>query len=232
MVFIKNILIVDDDPITLKILCAAVQTHGYTFIAATTGQEALFNLQKFEIDALILDLNLPDINGLEILKQVRNHPIINSIAVIIVTDSDDKFDVILGLEIGADDYITKPFHQRELIARLNSVLKRTHQIHTNIHSYLIFNDLHIDIKKRIVKKHDEVINLTFKEFEILVLLATNPGEVLQRDTILNAIGGLAYNPETRTIDMHISSLRKKLNDTDKTKSYIDTVSGVGYRFRQ
>ena len=227
----KNILIVDDDPITLKILCAAVQAHGFSFIAATTGHETLQNLQKYEISALILDLNLPDINGLEILKHVRNHPIIHSIAVIIVTNNDDKLEAILGLEMGADDYITKPFHQRELIARLNSVLRRTQIMHINMHSYLIFNDLHIDIKKRIVKKRDEVINLTFKEFLILALLVTNPGEVLPRDTILNALGGLTYTPESRTIDMHISSLRKKLNDIDKEKNYIDTVSGVGYRFR-
>ena len=228
----ENILIVDDDPITLKILCAAIQTRGFAVITATTGHDALLLLQKNEVSALILDLNLPDINGLEILKQVRNHPIINSIAVIIVTENDDKLEAILGLEIGADDYITKPFHQRELIARLNSVLRRTQQMHTNMHSYLIFNDLHIDIKKRIVKKNNDVIDLTFKEFEILALLATNPGEVLPRDTILNAIGGLTYNPETRTIDMHISSLRKKLRDTDKKKNYIDTVSSVGYRFRK
>lgn len=228
----KNILIVDDDPITLKILCAAVQTRGFAVNTATTGQNALLHLQKGEVSALILDLNLPDMNGLEILKQVRSHPVHNSIAVIIVTENDDKLEAILGLEIGADDYITKPFHQRELIARLNSVLRRTQQMHTNMHSYLIFNDLHIDIKKRIVKKHDQFINLTFKEFEILALLATNPGEVLPRDTILNAIGGLTYTPETRTIDMHISSLRKKLNDIGKEYNYIDTVSGVGYRFRQ
>ncbi|OGO77887.1 MAG: hypothetical protein A2Y23_03990 [Clostridiales bacterium GWB2_37_7] len=231
-IYLENILIVDDDPITLKILCAAIQTRGFAVITATTGHDALLLLQKNEVSALILDLNLPDINGLEILKQVRNHPIINSIAVIIVTENDDKLEAILGLEIGADDYITKPFHQRELIARLNSVLRRTQQMHTNMHSYLIFNDLHIDIKKRIVKKNNDVIDLTFKEFEILALLATNPGEVLPRDTILNAIGGLTYNPETRTIDMHISSLRKKLRDTDKKKNYIDTVSSVGYRFRK
>jgi two-component system alkaline phosphatase synthesis response regulator PhoP len=229
---LQSILIVDDDPITLKILCNAIQTRGFSVITAATGQDALLSLQKHEISALILDLNLPDMNGLEILKQVRTHPVFHPIAVIIVTENDDKLEAILGLEIGADDYITKPFHQRELIARLNSVLRRTQQIHTNMHSYLIFNDLHIDIRKRIVKKHDEVINLTFKEFEILALLVTNPGEVMPRDTILNAIGGLTYNPETRTIDMHISSLRKKLNDTDKEKNYIDTVSGVGYRFRQ
>lgn len=228
----KNILIVEDDSITLKILCAAIEKHGYTAIKATTGEDALLFLQKYETDAMILDLNLPDMNGLEILKQVRNHPLYSMLAVIIVTENDDKLEAIIGLEMGADDYITKPFHQRELIARLNTIFRRTQQIHTNMHSYLIFNDLSIDIKKRVVMKQDTPINLTFKEFEILALLAAKPGEIFPREVIMNAIGGIDYSPESRTIDMHISSIRKKLNDNNKEKSYIDTVSGVGYRFRK
>ncbi len=228
----KNILIVEDDSITQKILCAAIEKHGYTAIKSTTGETALLNLQKFEIDAMILDLNLPDMNGLEILKQVRNHPLYSMLAVVIVTENDDKLEAIIGLEMGADDYITKPLHQRELIARLNTIFRRTQQLHTNMHSYLIFNDLHIDIKRRTVMKQDAPINLTFKEFEILALLAAKPGEIFPREVIMNAIGGIDYSPESRTIDMHISSIRKKLNDNGKEKNYIDTVSGVGYRFRK
>jgi two-component system, OmpR family, alkaline phosphatase synthesis response regulator PhoP len=228
----KNVLIVDDDPITLKILGAAIEKYGFAVIRAENGKDALLKLKNYEITAVFLDLNLPDLNGLEILKTIRSHPIINSIAIIIVTQNDDKLESILGLEMGADDYITKPFHPRELIARLNTILRRTEKIQTNLQSYLIFNDLHIDIKKRTVKKQDYIINLTFKEFEILALLATNPGEVLPREAIMNAIGGLDYSPETRTIDMHIASIRKKLADTDKEKVYIDTVSSVGYRFRR
>jgi two-component system alkaline phosphatase synthesis response regulator PhoP len=228
----KNVLIVDDDPITLKILCATIEKYGFAVIKSENGNDALLKLQKYEIAAIILDLNLPDISGLEILKTIRSHPIINSIAIIIVTQNDDKLESIVGLEMGADDYITKPFHPRELIARLNTILRRTENISTNMKSYLIFNDLNIDIKKRIVKKQDYIINLTFKEFEILALLATYPGEVLPREAIMNAIGGLDYSPETRTIDMHIASIRKKLDDTNKVKVYIDTVSGVGYRFRK
>lgn len=228
----KNILIVDDDPITLKILSAAIEKHGFAVIKATTGKDVFPKLKEHEITAIILDLNLPDINGLEILKQIRNHPVISNIAIIIVTENDDKLEAILGLEMGADDYITKPFHQRELIARLNTVLRRTQQVYLNMNSCLVFNELQIDIKKRLVKMNDEVINLTFKEFEILALLASNPGEVFSRESIINALGGFEYAPESRTIDMHISSLRKKLYDTGKKKNYIDTVSGVGYRFRK
>ena len=227
----KNILVVEDDPITLKILCASIEKHGFSIIKATNGNDALLYLKKYEIHAIILDLNLPDISGMEILKQVRNHPVLNSIAAIIVTQNDDKLEAILGLEMGADDYITKPFHQRELIARLNTVLRRTLQATTTLNSSLVLGDLHIDMKKRIVKKDDKIIDLSFKEYETLVLLASNAGEVLTREAIMNAIGGEDYNPETRTVDMHIASIRKKLEDNTSVRKYIDTVSGVGYRFR-
>jgi len=228
----KYVLVVEDDPITLKILCATIEKHGFSAIKATNGNDAFLSLKKHNIHAVILDLNLPDMNGIEVLKQIRNHPIFNSIAIIIVTENDDKLEAILGLEIGADDYITKPFHQRELIARLNAVLRRTQSIPSNLNSALSFGDLHIDIKKRTVKKNDKVIDLSFKEFEILCLLASNAGVVLSRETIINSIGGEDYSPETRTVDMHISSIRKKFDDTANEKKYIDTISGVGYRFRK
>lgn len=228
----KNILVVDDDPITLKILCAAIENHGFSAIRATNGNDGLLHLKNRQIHAVILDLNLPDIKGIDVLKQIRNHPVLSSIATIIVTEIDDKLEAILSLEMGADDYITKPFHQRELIARLNTVLRRTQQAAVSLNSNLMFSDIAIDVKKRIVEKQDRIIDLSFKEFEILTLLAANPGEVMSRESIMDSIGGLDYSPETRTIDMHISSIRKKLGDTGSTRKYIDTVSGVGYRFRK
>lgn len=228
----NNILIVEDDPVTRKILCAALEKHNFHIITAANGSEAFSHLGKYDISAILLDLNLPDIGGLEILKQVRTSPVLSSVAVIIVTENDDKLEAILGLEMGADDYITKPFHQRELIARLNAVLRRTQQTIAKLHSFIVLGDLYIDVKKRTVRLKDKPVDLSFKEFEILVFLAANAGEVISRETIMNVIGGLDYSPETRTVDMHISSIRKKLNDTRKVKNYIDTVSGVGYRFRK
>lgn len=228
----KNVLVIEDDPITLKILCSTIEKHGFTALKAENGSEALSQLEKCKLHAVILDLNLPDMNGLDILKQIRNHSVLNSIATIIVTEKDDKVDAILGLEMGADDYITKPFNQRELIARLNTVLRRTHLAGTNTNSSLVFDDLEIDMKARVVKKDGKIIDFSFKEFEIMALLASNAGKVLSRDTILNSIGGVDYNPESRSVDMHISSIRKKLGDTGVIKKYIDTVSGVGYRFRK
>jgi len=228
----KNILVVEDDPISMRILCSTLEKHGFSVIKAINGEDALSDLNKYEILAVILDINLPDINGMEILKQIRMHPLRNSIAIIIVTENDDKLEAIIGLEMGADDYITKPFHQRELIARLNAVLRRTQKVTSNLNSTLSFGDLHINFKKRIVMKQGKVIDFSFKEFEILSILASNAGEVLSRETIMDALGGVDYSPETRTVDMHIASIRKKLGDTGHEKKYIDTISGIGYRFRK
>lgn len=229
---VNNVLIVEDDPITLKILASALEKYNFHAIKAVNGSDALSSLNKYKIRAVILDINLPDINGMEILKYIRSHEPYKSIAVLVVTNNDDKTDMVLGLEMGADDYITKPFHQRELIARLNTVLRRTNLSPEKPDSPLVFNDLQIYIERRLVKKGDELINLSFKEFDILLLLAENAGKVISRETILNEIGGNEYTPETRTVDMHIASIRKKLGDTGKQKKYIDTVSGIGYKFRE
>ncbi|MDP4145330.1 MAG: response regulator transcription factor [Bacillota bacterium] len=201
-------------------------------MSSNSGTEALSYLKDNKLTAIMLDLSLPDMNGLEILKYVRSNPIYNSIVVIVVSSNDDKLDTIIALEMGADDYITKPFHQRELVARLNSVLRRINSSVNESDSLIIFDYLEIDIDKRIVKKDGFIINLSFKEFEILTLLASNPGKVITRDVILNKIGGPNYTPETRTVDVHISSIRRKLGYTDKSSGLIDTVSGVGYRFRE
>lgn len=228
----KNILVIEDDPITQRILSATIEKHGFSVVTATNGRDALLQLEKHEIHAVILDLNLPDMNGLDILKQLRSHPILNNMATIIVTENDDKLEAILGLEMGADDYITKPFHQRELIARLNTILRRTRQAAAHTKYILEIGDLQIDIKQRTVKQDGHIIDLSFKEFETLYALASNAGEVLSRETIMDAIGGEDYSPESRAVDMHIASIRKKLNDTANEKKYIDTVSSVGYRFRK
>ena len=229
----KNILIVEDDSINLKILNSILDKYGFSPLKAKTGKEAMELLNNNnKVIGAILDINLPDMSGLEILKYIRNHPVHKNIAVLIVTINQDKVDTILGLEMGADDYITKPFHHRELIARLNAAIRRSKEVDVASGPLITIHDLIIDVEKRLVMKNGQPINLSFKEFEILYLLASNPGKVIQRETILNRIGDINYAPNTRVVDMHISSIRKKLGDRGKEKSYIDTVSGVGYRFRE
>lgn len=228
----NKVLIVEDDIISMKILNTILEKRNFYVLKAKNGKEATEILANNKIIAVILDLNLPDTNGLELLNYIRNHPIHKDIAILIVTVNDDKLDTIVGLEMGADDYITKPFHHRELIARLNVAIRRSKTIESKFDSTIILYDLEINIDKRTVNKNREVINLSFKEFEILYLLASNPGKVISRETILDKIGGLDYGPETRVVDMHISSIRNKLGDTERQKRYIDTVSGVGYRCRE
>ena len=228
----KTILIVEDDNINLKILNSILGKYDYSTLMAKTGQEAIDSLNNNKVIGAILDINLPDMSGLEILKYIRNHPIHKNIAVLIVTVNQDKLDTILGLEMGADDYITKPFHHRELIARLNAAIRRSREVEVLSGPLITIHDLVIDVDKRLVMKNGEIISLSFKEFEILYLLASNPGKVIQRETILNKIGDINYAPNTRVVDMHISSIRKKLGERGKGNSYIDTISGVGYRFRE
>ncbi|MCQ4922931.1 response regulator transcription factor [Tissierella carlieri] len=228
----NQVLVVEDDIISMKLFNAILNKYGFSVLKATNGAESIESLMNNKIAAAILDLTLPDTSGFEILKYIRNHPIHKNIAILIVTVNHDKLDTILGLEMGADDYITKPFHHRELVARLNASIRRSQAIEDKTGPIIAFHDLKIDIEKRIIKKNNNIINFSFKEFEILYLLASNPGKVIHRQTILDKIGGLDYSPDTRVVDMHISSIRKKLGDTKKQKHYIDTVSGIGYRFRE
>lgn len=225
-------MIVEDDIINLQILSSILEKHGFIILKAKNGKEALEILEDNIIIGAILDLNLPDASGLELLKYIRNHPIHKNSAILIVTIKDDKLDCILGLEMGADDYITKPFHHRELVARLNAAIRRAKSIIDKTGHIITLYDLKICKEKRIVMKNEEVINLSFKEFEILWLLAVNAGKVISRETILDKIGGLDYCPDTRVVDMHISSIRKKLGDIERQKRYIDTISSIGYRFRK
>lgn len=224
------ILVVEDDVVNLKILNSILDNYGFSTLNARNYEEAIELLDSDNLVAAILDLNLPDANGLEILKVIRNHPLHKNIAVLIVTVNQDKLDTVIGLEMGADDYILKPFHHRELVARLNAAIRRSKVISNLMGPVINLQDLTIDIEKRKVFKGDETIELSYKEFEILYLLASNPGKVIPRETILDKIGGLTYNPNSRVVDMHISSIRKKLGSNGKKSPYIDTVSGVGYRF--
>lgn len=229
---LKNVLAVDDDESTLKLITYALQDNGFNIIKLTEGNTALEYISKNIIEAAILDLSLPDIGGMDILKAIRASQFNRHIPVIILTSTDDKFDTVLALELGADDYIVKPFHKRELIARLNLRLKRMNSNNSSSIYNISFGNLCIDTEKREVTKDNSIIQLTFKEFELLHLLASNPGKVFSRDNLMSQLWSDSYFAETRVIDMHISSLRKKLKDSSTKNAHIETVRGVGYRFRK
>lgn len=229
---VKKILVVEDDITTLNLVKHILEKNQYHPISTQYGSEALDYISSKKIHGAILDLSLPDTNGLDILKEIRKHPTLNDIPIIILTSNDDKVDTIVALEMGADDYITKPFHKRELIARLNVGIRRYSSNHNLQQSKLKIGRIEIDFENREVKISDKKVSLTFAEFELLALLSSNPGRVFSRDEILTKLWGDSYIVETRIVDMHISSLRKKLDDNKTNNQLIETVRGVGYRLRK
>jgi len=228
----KDIFVLEDDMISLKLIGSALEKYGFSMLPARDKFSAFEVLTQHKFIAAILDLSLPDISGIEILKKIRSHAIHGRVPILILTSNDDKTDTILALEMGADDYITKPFNSRELIARLNAHIRRVDQPSVSFsQSSLILGNLVINIETREVTINQSPIYLTYNEFELLLILASNIGKVLSRDTLLNQIWGYDFFSETRTIDIHISSLRKKIAAVDQSCQYVETVRGVGYRFK-
>ena len=220
-----KILIVDDEPDIVELVKINLEKNGFDVISSYTGR-GIFNLfKKFSIDLVILDLMLPDIDGLEICKILKSENETKNIPIIMLTAKDTEIDKVLGLELGADDYITKPFSPRELVARVRAVLRRTRK--PSDESILKFdNILKIDLKKFEVFVNGEKINLTTTEFKLLKALAIRRGEVLSRNELLDYIWGNEKIVIDRTIDVHIKHLREKLGKVGK---FIKNVRGVGYK---
>jgi len=220
-----KILIVDDEPDIVELVKINLEKNGFDVISSYTGRE-IFNLfKKFSIDLVILDLMLPDIDGLEICKILKSENETKNIPIIMLTAKDTEIDKVLGLELGADDYITKPFSPRELVARVRAVLRRTRK--SSDESILKFdNILKIDLKKFEVFVNGEKVNLTTTEFKLLKALAIRRGEVLSRNELLDYIWGSEKIVIDRTIDVHIKHLREKLGKVGK---FIKNVRGVGYK---
>lgn len=207
-----------------------LEASGYRVVAFDSGEAVLQEVRTTIPDLLILDLMLPGIDGLEVCRQLRQSPETNQIPVIFLTAKSDEFDKVLGLELGADDYITKPFSVRELVARVKAVLRRMNT-HTPVEADIIkFGPISIDCTRREVYKNTEIIEMPLKEFELLKLLIQNKGKVLSRELLLEKIWGFDYYGETRTVDVHIRYLRQKIEDDDSNPKYIETIRGIGYRF--
>lgn len=230
----KTILAVDDEIHILELLKYNLETNGYYVITAETGEEALELLVKEKVDAVLLDLMLPKIDGLEVLRRIRTTKEINKIPVILLTAKSDEFDKVLGLETGADDYIAKPFSIRELQARVKAVLRRVseEQYLLTEKNLISTHGLEIGLETKTVKKYGVPIEMSLKEFELLKLLAENPGKVYSRDVLLEKIWSYEYIGETRTVDVHIRHIRKKIEEDDSNPIFIKTVRGFGYKFRE
>ena len=224
-----RILLVDDDPELLAALEVKLGKEGFEIETAPDGEVALETIRKKLPDLVILDVNMPRLNGMEVCKAIRSDEQTRDLAVIMLTARDDEIDRVLGLEFGADDYVTKPYNARDLILRVKALLKRIFPVENPSSSKNLFQigSLSIDLGKHEVKVDNKVVELTLTEFKLLAHLIQNQGKIKTRDFLLEQIWEYGDGVFSRTIDTHIQRLRAKLDGAGK---YIKTVCGVGYRF--
>jgi DNA-binding response OmpR family regulator len=226
----STILLVDDEDSIQKLLTYPLEREGYRVLQARDGEEALTRFASERVDLVVLDIMLPKLDGLEVCKRLRAE---SEVPIIMLTARDDELDKVLGLELGADDYITKPFSIREFRSRVRALLRRASVVRqVNDGDELITAEgLTIDLSRRVVEVGGERVQLTYVEFELLRILASHPGRVYSRRMLLEALWGGADYREPRTIDVHVRHLREKLERDPAEPGYILTVRGVGYRFR-
>jgi DNA-binding response OmpR family regulator len=225
----STILLVDDEDSIQKLLTYPLEREGYRVVQARDGEEALKRFAAERVDLVVLDVMLPRLDGLEVIKRLRAE---STVPIIMLTARDDELDKVVGLELGADDYITKPFSIREFRSRVRAVLRRAATPHQPGGEQKIAVDgLRIDLARRAVEVRDRPVQLTYVEFELLRTLASHPGRVFSRRMLLEELWGGADYREPRTIDVHVRHLREKLERDPREPEYIFTVRGVGYRFR-
>lgn len=227
----NKILIIDDDARLVKNIEIYLKDFDYRTEGAFNGIEGLQKVKSFQPDLVILDLMMPELDGFEVCREIRKD---NPVPIIMLTARGEESDIVVGLEVGADDYLTKPFSLRELAARIKSNLRRTTAIQTSSaikEKTLVFGDLSIDPSKREVSKKNKKISLTSTEFNLLWLLASQPGIVFSRDRLLDELRNRELELFDRSIDAHISHLRNKIEDNPKNPRYILTVWGTGYKFQ-
>jgi DNA-binding response OmpR family regulator len=225
-----RILLVDDEQPVQKLLSYPLEKEGYEVVPARDGQEALANFEQGQFDLVVLDIMLPKVDGLEVCRRLRAK---SSVPIIMLTAKAEEVDKVIGLELGADDYITKPFSMREFRSRVRAALRRAEMApdHDGDEEPLVRGGLRIDFAKRSTELDGSPIDLTYVEFEILSVLARHPGRVYTRDMLLDRVWGDSAFRDQRTIDVHIRHLREKLEQDPKSPEYLLTVRGVGYRFR-
>ena len=222
------IYIVEDDDNIRQLVSTALQAFGYEVTAFENTTSCLDALQRNAPDLLLFDIMLPDIDGIEAVKRIRKNPAFADLPIMMLTAKDSELDKVIGLDAGGDDYLTKPFGILELKARVQALLRRTSR--SRRPAVLTGKDLRLNCDTRDVYRGEERIELTFKEFELLKLLMENTDRVMSRAELLNLVWGIDFEGETRTLDMHIRTLRQKLGDDAENPRYIHTVRGVGYRF--
>ena len=222
-----TILIVDDERKIRDLVRSYLEREGYSVLVADTGERALEAMERAHPDLVVLDLMLPDLTGEEVARSVRSH---SSVPIIMLTAKASEDDRVAGLRLGADDYLIKPFSPRELVARVDAVLRRAGGANGATASSFDGGALVVDREAREVTVHGEPVELTRSEFDLLVALASRPGRVYSRYELVTRVQGYEYEGYERTIDAHVKNLRRKLGDDPREPGYVVTVTGVGYKF--
>jgi DNA-binding response OmpR family regulator len=225
----EKVLVVDDEQAICELIKLDLEFEGYLVETAFDGREALEKVESFDPDLIILDVMLPHISGYELCKRINEK---HNIPIILLTAKTDIVDKVLGLELGADDYMTKPFDNRELLARVKALIRRSSQPDSLDSDAIENGDILIIPKERKVIIRDEEIHLTPKEYDLLYLLAQHLEQVFPREALLEKIWGYDYFGDTRTVDMHVQRIRKKIGDNSSNPKYLQTVFGVGYKMRR
>lgn len=225
-----EILIVDDEPGIIRLIAMYLEREGFQTMSARTGAEALELVTNHAPALVVLDIMLPDVDGWEVCKEIRRT---TDVPIIMLTAREGDEDKIVGLELGADDYVTKPFVPRELVARVKAILRRARSAPAeNPDQILTFSGLTISPAKREVRMDGEPVTLRAKEYDLLVELARRPGVVFSREKLLQDVWGYDFFGDSGTIDVHVRRLRAKLNDDSSNPRFIETVWGVGYRMKE
>jgi two-component system, OmpR family, alkaline phosphatase synthesis response regulator PhoP len=221
---------VEDEVHIQQLIKYNLEAGGFKVTAFESGESLLSEVKSSIPDLFILDIMLPGMDGLEVCRQLRSTPQTKNIPIIMLTAKSEEFDKVLGLELGADDYLTKPFSVRELLARVKAIFRRINNSVSSESENIRHGDILIDFTRHEVFKNGILLEMPLKEFDLLKMLILNKGRVLSRELLLDRIWGFDYYGETRTVDVHIRYLRQKIEDDDSNPVYIETIRGIGYRF--
>ncbi len=225
----EKVLVVDDEKTLVKALKFNLEKEGFRVEEAYNGEEALKKVTEVDPDIIVLDLMLPGLDGFEVCRQIRKKL---DTPIIMLTARGDDIDKVLGLELGADDYLTKPFNPRELVARIKAILRRSASREEGVKKLIQIGGLQIDLLQHRVRLDDKEIELTAKEFALLSFLASNAGRVFSREQLLEQVWGYNYYGDARTVDVHIRHLREKIEKDPSNPELVITVWGTGYKFRE
>ena len=227
----RTILVVDDEPTQREMLAEALEAEGFTIVTAADGRAALVKFRESRPDLILLDLMLPELSGIEVCRIIRAE---SGVPILMLTAKDSELDKVVGLELGADDYVTKPFSLRELIARVRAQFRRTEQLAmtAGAPSVVDLGAVQVDLAGHRLLRNGVTVPLKPKAFELLAFLVRNPGQVFTRDQLLEHVWGYDYAGETRTVDVHVHWLRTRIETDPANPEYLHTVRGTGYVFRR